>query len=193
MIEKNWLTLNEEKNKEIATLLSKVFGEDIEECMCDFQLTFEKFRGMKLTNSSHIRPNGEPPYSHKDIEWVAARAVGVFYHIVTLCGFDFANLLLNGIERIENNMYKPENRPSNNILNSQSYCLEYAQNGVIVKDEQTREVNVFEFEESISKALSIRSVREKLGALIMSDIEYIVNEDDGNKYKVEVVIKKEDC
>nr|DAV45493.1 MAG TPA: hypothetical protein [Caudoviricetes sp.] len=193
MIEKNWLTLNEEKNKEIAILLSKVFGEDIQECMCDFQLSFEKFRGMKLANSSHIRPNGEPPYSHKDIEWVAARVVGILYHITTLCGFDFAKLLLNGIERIENNMYKPKNRPSNNILNSQSYYLEYAQNGVIVKDEQTREVNVFEFEESISKTLSIRSVREKLGALIMSDIEYIVNEDDGNRYKVEVVIKKEDC
>nr|DAM96633.1 MAG TPA: hypothetical protein [Caudoviricetes sp.] len=44
MIEKNWLTLNEEKNEEIAILLSKVFGKDVEECMCDFQLTFDKFR-----------------------------------------------------------------------------------------------------------------------------------------------------
>lgn len=193
MIEKNWLTLNEEKNKEIATLLSKVFGEDVGECMCDFQLAFEKFRGMELTNSSHIRPNGEPPYSHKDIEWVAARAVGVLYHIVTLCGFDFAKLLLNGIERIENNMYKPENRPSNNILDLQDYSLEYVQNGVIFKNDQMNRVNVFEFEESVSKALAIRSVRGKLGALIVSEIEHTINEDGGNKYKIEVVIKEEDC
>ena len=191
MIEKNWLTLNEEKNKEIAILLSKVFGQNVEECMCDFQLAFEKFRGMELTNSHHICPNGEPPYSHKDIEWVAARVVGVFYHIVTLCGFDFAKLLANGINRIENNMYNPENRPSNNILNLQDYSLEYVQNGVIFKNDQMNRVNVFEFEESISKALAIRSVRERLGALIMSEIEHTINEDGGNKYKVEVVIKKE--
>jgi hypothetical protein len=64
---------------------------------------------------------------------------------------------------------------------------------VIFENNLAKEVNVFEFEESVSKALSVRSVRERLGALIMSDIEYIVNEDDGNKYKVEVVIRKEDC
>nr|DAP15709.1 MAG TPA: hypothetical protein [Caudoviricetes sp.] len=193
MKEENWLSLNEEKKKEFAELFGKVFGENVEERMCDFQLFFEKFRGMELTNSSHIRPDGEPPYSRKDIEWIVARAVGAFYHIVTLCGFDFATLLVHSIERVRNNMYKPKERPNGGVLDCREYTLEYVQNGVIFENNLAKEVNVFEFEESVSKALSVRSVRERLGALIMSDIEYIVNEDDGNKYKVEVVIKKEDC
>nr|DAV88743.1 MAG TPA: hypothetical protein [Caudoviricetes sp.] len=184
-------TFNDGAKKEIAMLLDKVFGKDIDGRMSEFQLLFDELRVMKMTNNAYLA--GSEPYNNEQIEVVAAQAVGTLYHILTLCGLDLAGLLANYIERVKDGTYTLQSAPKEKMLNFQSYELEYVQNGVIFNNNIAREVNVFEFEDGISKALSIRSVREKLGALIMSDIEYIVNEDDGNKYKVEVVIKKEDC
>ena len=185
------LSLNYEEKKDFLRLFDKTFGKDINERMSAFQLLFDKLRLIKLTNSAYT--TGSEPYNDEQIEFVAAQAVGTLYHILLLCGFDFTGLLINSIERVKDGTYTKQSVSKEKLLNFQSYILEYVQNGVIFENDLAKEVNVFEFEESVSKALSVRSVREKLGALIMSDIEYIVNEDDGNKYKVEVVIKKEDC
>lgn len=188
MKENNWLTLNEEKKKEFAVLFGKTFGKDIDERMSAFQLLFDEFRTMKLVNGSYV--DGFEPYNAEQIECVAAQAVGTLYYILTLCGFDFAGLLVNCIERVKDGTYTMQSAPKEKLLNLQDYSLEYVQNGVIFKNDQMNRVNVFEFEESVSKALAIRSVRERLGALIVSEIEQHINEDGGNKYKVEVVIKK---
>lgn len=189
MKEENWLSINKEKNKELIALFNKTFSKDIEERMNAFQLLYDELRGMNIANTAHERVL----YDVGQMEFVATQAFGTIYHIMALCGFDSIESLKKYVERVKDGIYTKQLPSRNKLLDYQEYTLEYVQNGVIFENNLTKEVNVFEFEESVSKALSVRSVRERLGALIMSDIEYIVNEDDGNKYKVEVVIKKEDC
>ena len=189
MKEENWLSINKEKNKELIALFNKTFSKDIEERMNAFQLLYDELRGMNIANTAHERVL----YDVGQMEFVATQAFGTIYHIMALCGFDSIESLKKYVERVKDGIYTKQLPSRNKLLDYQEYTLEYVQNGVIFENNLAKEVNVFEFEESVSKALSVRSVRERLGSLIMSDIEYIVNEDDGNKYKVEVVIKKEDC
>lgn len=195
MKETNWFDLNQERKKEFIELFGKTFGIDIDQRMSAFQLLFDEFRTMKLVNGSYS--DGFEPYNVEQIERVAAQAIGTLYHILTLCGLSFAGLLVNCIECVRNGTYTMQSAQKDKLLNLQDYSLEYVQNGVILKNDQAKEVNVFEFDKSVSNGVSNGvsndRLRERLGALIVSDIENIVNEDFGYKYKVEVVIRKEDC
>lgn len=190
MKETNWFDLNQERKKEFIELFGRTFGTDIDQRMSAFQLLFDEFKTMKLVNGSYS--DGFEPYNVEQIERVAAQAIGTLYHILTLCGLSFAGLLVNCIECVRNGTYTMQSAPKDKILNFQDYSLECVQNGVIFKNDLINRVNVFEFEGSVTKALPIRSVRERLGAVIVSDIEKNINADGGNRYKIEIVLKKED-